>query len=204
MILFISLFFSLMAADACAAAPGAGRGMTSAMECGSFDPKSSVCWGKYWGSTFFSRDGYWFSFFWRLAPDRTFSPFGTDIVIWSQRNFRFLFTIYIKQSIKTRMGKIINFFMWVMWRDFLFIFSYRGTFSPQTDLLAWGKYSKIVILCFKLGFLSVQWNKNSCIWAFLQVLIWVFQIDCPGNSLEYHRGRAVSRLSSVAGVGWGE
>lgn len=35
------IFFMLLtAADACGTAPGAGRGMTSTMECGSLDPNS--------------------------------------------------------------------------------------------------------------------------------------------------------------------
>lgn len=159
MILFISLFFSLMAADACAAAPGAGRGMTSAMECGSFDPKSSVCWGKYWGSTFFSRDGYWFSFFWRLAPDRTFSPFGTDIVIWSQRNFRFLFTIYIKQSIKTRMGKIIKFFMSYV-KGFFFFFLTEGLFHLKLTSWLEGNILKLLYCVLNWDFCQFSETKT--------------------------------------------
>lgn len=91
-----------------------------------------------------------------------------------------------------------------MWRDFFFFFPCRGTFSLQTDLLAWGKYSKVVTLCFKLGLLSAQWYKNSCIRVFMQVTF-EHQNRLPWEKFGVSSGSCciTAQLCGGWGRGWG-
>lgn len=88
--IIIFCFFSFAVFDLYGAASEAGRGMTSTMESGSFDPSPQFAVKSAKAALFSTEtrtDFFLKNFNVRQEQTRTSSPFGTYIVICSQRNF---------------------------------------------------------------------------------------------------------------------
>lgn len=129
------------------------------------DLKSLVCWEKYRGSTFSSRDGYWF--FFKISTSRNLPSLWNLYSYLTSKEFLIFphpqFTPNAPSKPEYRKYRIELF------EGIFFKFLQREFFHLK--LTAWleGNIPKIVTLCFKLELPSAQQYKNGWIRVFAQV-----------------------------------